>query len=137
MWVLKFLPNWFFYFLMIAGIVGLLVSRFIPSYYKTAAQALSVALFVVGVFMVGAITDNEAWLARVKEMEGKIKEVEVQIVKENVRVETKYVDRVQIVKQKGEEIVRYVDREIVKYDDSCKLPNEFIVILNKAAESPK
>jgi hypothetical protein len=122
---------------MIAGIVGLLVSRFIPSYYKTAAQALSVALFVVGVFMVGAITDNEAWLARVKEMEGKIKEVEVQIVKENVRVETKYVDRVQIVKQKGEEIVRYVDREIVKYDDSCKLPNEFIVILNKAAESPK
>lgn len=137
MWVLKFLPNWFFYFLMIAGIVGLLVSRFIPSYYKTAAQALSVALFVVGVFMVGAITDNEAWLARVREMEGKIKEVEVQVVKENVRVETKYVDRVQIVKQKGEEIVRYVDREIVKYDDSCKLPDEFIVILNKAAEPPK
>jgi hypothetical protein len=122
---------------MIAGIVGLLVSRFIPSYYKTAAQALSVALFVVGVFMVGAITDNEAWLARVREMEGKIKEVEVQVVKENVRVETKYVDRVQIVKQKGEEIVRYVDREIVKYDDSCKLPDEFIVILNKAAEPPK
>ena len=137
MWVLKFLPNWFFYFLLISGIVGLIVSRFIPSYYKTAAQALSVAFFVVGVFMVGAITDNEAWLARVSEMEAKIKEVEVQVVKENVRIETKYVDKVRTVKEKGDEIIRYVDREIVKFDNTCKLPNEFILILNKAAEPPK
>ena len=137
MWVLKFLPNWFFYFLLFAGLIGLLVSKFIPSYYRTAAQALSVALFVVGVFMVGAITDNEAWLARVKDMELQIKEVEVQVVKENVRVETKYVDRVKTVKEKGEEVIRYIDREIIKYDETCKLPSEFILILNKAAEPPK
>lgn len=137
MWVLKFLPNWFFYFLLAAGLVGLIVSKFIPSYYRTAAQALSVAFFVVGVFMIGAITDNEAWIARVKDMELKIKEVEVQVVKENVRVETRYVDRVKTVKEKGEEIVRYIDREIIKYDETCKLPSEFIVILNKAAEPPK
>lgn len=137
MWVLKFLPNWFFYFLLVAGLLGLLVSKFIPSYYRTAAQALSVAFFVVGVFMVGAVTDNEAWIARVKEMELKIKEVEVQVVKENVRVETKYVDRVKTVREKGEEIVRYIDREIIKYDETCKLPSEFILILNKAAEPPK
>ena len=61
-------------------------------------------------------------------MEAKIKEVEVQVVKENVRIETKYVDKVRTVKEKGDEIIRYVDREIVKFDDTCKLPNEFILI---------
>lgn len=137
MWLLKFLPNYIFYGIFVGGVVGLIASRFIPSYYRTAVQAASAAFIVVGVFMAGAIHDNEAWLERVREIEAKIKEVEVESVKENVRIETKVIEKVKVIKEKGDEVVKYVDREIVKYDDTCRIPKEFVEALNKAAEIPK
>lgn len=137
MWILKFLPNWLFYAILISGAIGLLVSKFVPGYYRSAVQAVSVAFFAFGVFMAGAINDNEAWVARVKEMEAKVAEVKVESQKENVKVETKYLTRVQVVKQRGDDIIQYVDREVVKYDSQCVIPKEFIISHNKAAEQPK
>jgi hypothetical protein len=74
MWLLSFLPNWIFYAILFAGIVGLIVARFIPIpvTYKLPAQALSALAVVIGVFMAGAIYDNEAWLAKVRELEAKL-----------------------------------------------------------------
>ena len=137
MWLLKFLPNWIFYAILLIGIVGLLASRFVPAYYKTAVTAAAAFLFVVGVFMAGAIHDNEAWVARVKEMEAKIAEVKVESEKENTKIETKYVNKVQVIKQRGEETIKFIDREVVKYDNICVIPKEFIMAHNKAAEQLK
>jgi hypothetical protein len=39
--------------------------------------------------------------------------------------------------QRGEDSIKYVDREIVKYDSQCVIPKEFIDVVNKAAEQPK
>lgn len=143
MWVLKFLPDWIFYAILLIGFVGLLVGKFIPGPYKTAVQAASAAFFVAGLFMAGAIHDNEAWVARVKEMEEKVAAAEAKSKEENVKIETKVVNKVQVVKTRGEEIVKYIDREIVKYDTKfapggqCELPKEFIRAHNQAAEAPK
>ena len=49
----------------------------------------------------------------------------------------------EIVKIKGEEVIKYVDRELVKYDTKfaaggqCEIPKEFIKAHNDAAEAPK
>jgi len=143
MWVLKFLPDWIFYAILLIGFVGLLIGKFIPGPYKTAVQAASAAFFVIGLFMAGAIHDNEAWVARVKEMENKVAEAEAAAKQENVKIETKVVNKVQVVKTRGEEIVKYIDREIVKYDTKfapggqCEIPKEFIQAHNQAAEAPK
>lgn len=93
--------------------------------------------------MSGAISNEEAWLAKVKELESKVEAAQVESSKENVKIETKVVTKTQVVKERGQEIIKYVDREIVKYDTKflpggeCEIPREFIVIHNRAAEAPK
>lgn len=151
MWILQWLPNWIFYAVLLAGIFGLAASylirylSFIPFLYvyKTPIQLGSIAAIVIGTFMAGAIHDNEQWEARVREMEEKVAAAEVQSKEENIKIVEKVVKKVQIVKTRGEDIVKYVDREIVKYDTKfttggvCEIPKEFVEAHNRAAEAPK
>lgn len=137
MWYLHFLPNWLFYGILLIGIAGLLFSRFIPSYYRTAAQAVSIFAFSFGLFMTGAIKANQAWEEKVKEMEAKVAEAAEQSKEETVKIETKVINKTQVIRERGDEILKYIDREIVKYDTSCIIPKEFIEAHNKAAEKLK
>jgi hypothetical protein len=66
-------------------------------------------------------------------MESKVAEAEVQSVKENIKLVEKVVTKTQVVKQRGEDIIKYVDKEIVKYDNTCVIPKEFIEAHNRAA----
>ena len=148
MWLLQWLPNWIFYAVLLVGVFGLVMSyflRFIPFLYmyKTPIQIGSVAAIAIGTFMTGAIYDNESWLEKVKEMEAKVAAAEEQSKEENVKIVEKVVTKTQVIKTRGEEIVKYVDREVVKYDTKfapggeCEIPKEFIKALNDAAEAPK
>ena len=144
MWILNWLPFWIFYAILGIGLIGLAVTyllRFIPLpaiyIYKTPIQLISVALIVLGTFMSGAISNEEAWIAKVKELEAKIQAAEVESVKENVKIETKVVTKTQIVKERGQDIIKYVDREVVKFDANCVIPKEFVATHNQAAEAPK
>ena len=140
MWILKWLPFWIFYAMFFAGVVGFLATyliRFIPIpaiyIYKTPIQLVSVALIVIGVYMAGAISNEEAWLARVAELEVKVAESEAKAAQENTKIVEKIVYKDKIIKEKGETIIKYIDNEIVKYDSQCKIPEEFIKALNDAA----
>ena len=150
MWILKWLPFWMFYATIVVGLLGLAATyllRFIPLpaiyIYKTPIQLISVALIAIGTFMSGAIHNEEAWLERVKELEAKVEAAQVESVKENIKIETKVVTKTQVVKQRGEDIVKYIDKEIIKYDTKflpggeCEIPKEFIEAHNRAAEAPK
>lgn len=142
MWVLNFLPDWIFHFLVLAGIGGLIVSylmKFIPFVYmyKTPIQIGSIIAIIVGTFMVGAAWNDKAWRDRVAEMEQKVAAAEVKSVEENVKIVTKIVKKTEIVRTKGDEIVKYIDKEIVKYNDRCEIPEDFVKALNDAAEQPK
>jgi hypothetical protein len=142
MWILNWLPNWIFYAIFFIGLLSLLATyflKFIPFLYvyRTTIQAASIVAIIFGTYMSGAISNEEAWLAKVSEMESKVKEVEIQSIKENTKIETKIVEKMQIVKQKGDEVVQYIDREVVKYDNQCIIPKEFVEAHNKAAEAPK
>jgi len=148
MWILQWLPNWIFYGVFFVGLLGLLatyIMKFIPLVYvyRTPIQAVSVLAIAIGTYMSGAISNEEAWQARVKEMEAKVAAAEVQSVKENIKIVEKVVIKTQIVRTRGQDIIQYVDREIVKYDTKfapggvCEIPKEFIKALNDAAEAPK
>lgn len=148
MWILQWLPNWIFYGIFFAGLLGLLatyVMKFIPLVYvyRTPIQAVSVVLIALGTYMSGAISNEEAWQARVKEMEAKVEAAAVESAQENVKIVEKVVNKIQIIKTRGDDIVKYVDREIVKYDTKfapggvCEIPKEFIKAHNDAAEAPK
>ena len=148
MWILSWLPDWIFYGIFFAGLLGLLatyVMEFIPfvSSYRIPLQSVSVLAIVIGTYMSGAISNEEAWQAKVKEMELKVAAAELQSVKENVKIVEKVVKKTEYITRKGQDVIKYVDREVVKYDTKfapvgvCELPNEFIKALNDAAEEPK
>ena len=148
MWILNWLPNWIFYGIFFAGLLGLLatyVMKFIPFVYvyRTPIQSVSVLAIAIGTYMSGAISNEEAWQTRVKEMEAKVAAAEVQSVKENVKIVEKVVKKTEYITRRGQDIIQYVDREIVKYDTKfapggvCEIPKEFIKAHNDAAEAPK
>lgn len=142
MWVLNFLPDWIFLFLVLVGVAGLIVSylmKFIPFVYmyKTPIQIGSIIAIIVGTFMVGAAWNDKSWRARVAEMEQKVAAAEVQSVEENVKIVTKIVKKTEVVRTKGDDIIKYIDKEIVKYNDRCEIPEDFVKALNDASEQPK
>jgi uncharacterized membrane protein len=148
MWILEWLPNWLFYAIFFAGLLGLLASyvmKFIPLVYiyKTPIQLGSIIAIVFGTYMAGAISNQEAWEARVKEMELKVAAAEVQSAKKNIKIVEKIVNKTQIIRTRGDDVIKYVDREIVKYNTKfapggeCEIPKEFIKAHNDAAEAPK
>jgi len=151
MWILQWLPNWIFYAVLLAGVFGVAASYFIRFLsfipflyiYKTPIQLGSIASIAIGTFMSGAIYDNDVWETRVKEMEAKVAVAETQSKEENIKIVERVVNKVQIVRTRGEDIVKYVDREVVKYDTKfapggiCEIPKEFIKAHNDAVEAPK
>jgi hypothetical protein len=148
MWILQWLPNWIFYGIFFAGLLGLLatyVMKFIPFVYvyRTPIQAVSVLAIAIGTYMSGAISNEESWQAKVKEMEAKVAAAEIESQKENVKVVERVVKKTEYITRRGQEIIQYVDKEVVKYDErfrpggQCELPKEFIKAINNAAEAPK
>lgn len=140
MWLLKFLPDWFFYGIVIVSAGGLLLSKFLPIMYRTVAQLTLGVFLLYGIYMVGGIANEQVWQARVKEMEEKVAVVEAKSNEENVKIVTKIKYKKKVIHERGKEIIKYIDREIVKYDTKfapggvCEIPKEFIETLNKAAE---
>ena len=140
MWLLSFLPDWIFYCIVIVSAGGLLLSKFIPQIYRPVAQ-LSLGVFLLyGVYMVGCVVNEQLWQTRISEMEAKVAAAEAQSSEENIKIVTEIKYKKKIVYEKGDEIIKYIDREIVKYDvmfapgGMCEIPKEFIDTLNKAAE---
>lgn len=146
MWLLNLLPDWIFYAILAIGTIGLLLLKFtpfIPVLYRTAITPVLFLFVVFGIFMSGSIYASKDWIARVKEMEAKVAIVEQQSKEENVKIVTKIVKKTELVRERGQDIIKYVDREVTKYDTKflpggeCDIPKEFIKSMNDAAEKPK
>jgi hypothetical protein len=138
MWILQFLPNWLFYLTLLAGIATFVVTKFVKILPNAQLiQAASVAIVVFSIYMIGAISNNDAWLAKIKDLEVKVAQAEAKSATLNTDIVEKTVVKTQIVKQRGEDIVKYIDREVVKHDANCVIPKEFVATHNQAAEAPK
>ncbi len=144
MWILKWVPDFIFYAIFLLGIAGVLSSyflKFIPFVYmyRTPIQLVSIGAIIFGTYMAGAIANEEAWLEKVRELEAKVAIAEEQAKTKNVEIQEKIVTKTQLVKEKGDDIIKYVDREvvkkeeIVKYVENCPVPKDIIELHNAAA----
>jgi flagellar biosynthesis component FlhA len=148
MWIVEWLPSWVFTLISFAGAAGILASIFlgaipIISKYSLPIKVVSICVLAFGLYMMGGVANQERWEAKVKELEVKLAKAEAESQKENVKIVEKIVTKTEIVKERGRDIIRYVDREIVKYDTKfapggvCEIPTEFIKAHNDAAEKTK
>jgi hypothetical protein len=152
MWILHFLPDaliiWFCNILLLVGVVLTVAGFFahrIPLVwqYQLPFKILGIALLALGVYFRGGYAVEAEWRERVAQVEAQLKQAEQQSQKENVRIETKIVTKTQLIRERGADIVQYIDREIVKYDTKfapggqCEIPQEFVRAHNDAAERVK
>jgi len=138
MWILQYLPNWIFYALFFIGIAAFIVTKFVKVLPQAKlVQTGSIVAVLFSIYMIGAISNNDAWLARVKDLEVKVAEAEAKAATLNTDIVEKTIVKTQVVKERGQDIIKYVDREVVKFDANCVLPKEFVTTHNRAAEAPK
>jgi hypothetical protein len=147
-WILSFIPDWFWTLVLIFGILGTLASwvlKFIPfiSTYRLPIQVASIIALVVGVYFQGVIANEAKWQDKVAELQQKVAEAEVKSKETNIVVQEKIVIKTKVIKEKGKDIVNYIDREVVKkeeiikYIEQCPVPKEIIDLHNQAAELNK
>jgi len=148
MWILSFLPDWIFHASVIAGLVAVIVGTFLKSIpiinnYSLPIKVIGYIALTLGIFLEGGLNNEKVWQARVKEVEAKLAIAEQQSKEENVKIVNKVVTKTQIIRTRGNDIVKYIDREIIKYDTKfapggqCEIPKEFIKSHNDAAQEPK
>ena len=144
-WFLSFVPESIFiliYYIMLSvGMVLYIASklvRWIPmmGQYKLPAELVGVVLLIVGAYFYGGHGVQSAWLARVAELEAKVKVAEEKSQQVNTVIETKIVTKIKVVKENV-----YVNREIIKevagkqLDAQCTLPKSTVSLHDSASRN--
>jgi hypothetical protein len=137
MWLLSFVPDWIFYGLALASFVALILATFLKvipfiGKYAIPIQLLSFVVLLVSVFLCGGLSNEASWQLKVAKTNAEIAELKVKSEKVSTKVVTKYIDRIQVVKEKGNEIVKYINKES---DTKCELPNSFVMLHDAAAKN--
>ena len=144
MWILQLLPDavilWFCNILLLVGVLltvaGFFIHRLPFLYqYQLPFKVLGIALLSAGVYFRGGYSVEMAWRERVTELEAKVAEARAESERVNTVVETRVVTKTRVIKEKADTIVQYVDRdrEIIKFDATCPVPQEAIDVHNEAA----
>jgi len=137
MWLLNFLPNYIFHILSIVGLIGLIAALLpLPILYKSLLQIISIAILTFAIYMEGAISNQAEWKAKVAALQVEVAKKETISANITTEVITKYVDRVKIVKEKGNVIIKEIPTYITKTDDAkCVVPNGFVVLHDSASRN--
>ena len=138
MWILKFLPDWIFYAILLAGVAGLVASfvlKFIPfvSQYRMPIQVASGVLTAFGLYMSGAISNEAAWLARVADLEKKVAAAEIKSAETNTQLVSKLAQKDKEIATRQTELRTRIKQVAVVMDQECKISADVVNILNDAA----
>lgn len=133
MWILNWLPDWLFYLMFFTGVLALVIGKVLV-HVRLYAYPAGVVLIILGTWYSGGIAKDREWKARVAEVEAKLAVAEVKSAVVNEKIITKVITKNQIIKLRGDDIVKYIDKEVIKYDNTCKIPLEVITVHNMAAK---
>ena len=146
MWILHYLPDtlivWFCNILLLTGIVATAagwVAHRVPVLwsYQLGLKLGGIALLVLGVYFRGGLAVEETWRERVAAVEARLAAAEKASTEANTKIDIQVQKKIAAVRERTQYIRQYVDREVVKYDATCAIPEPFIRAHNNAAEVPK
>lgn len=141
MWVLDFLPFWVFHLILLVGVVGSFISFFVGSIplvnkYIIPVKIVSLFLLVCGLYMEGGVSNQERWEAKVADAKLEMAKKDTASAEATTQVVTKYVTKVQVVKEKGDAIIKEVPIYVTKDADSkCVIPNGFVLLHDSASRN--
>lgn len=145
MWLLSFIPDSVIYsfvmMLMIIGAAGFIIGTFGNLFqfsrgYSSIIKLVSTVLLLAGIYCYGGYGVEVEWRKKVAEMQAEMdrKDAESAVVTE--KIVTKYVEKVKVVKEKGDVIVKKVPEFItVKSDAECVIPKSFVLLHDSASKN--
>lgn len=145
MWILHLLPDsiilWSCNILLLTGVIATaagLVAHRIPGLwqFQLGFKLAGIVFLVLGVYFRGGLAVEQQWRERVSEVEARLAIAEAASADANRTIEVKTQQRVTQIRQRMTYVKQYVDREVVKYNDQCLIPEPFVRAHNSAAEAP-
>lgn len=103
--------------------------------YQLVIQLISIAALGFGLYLEGGLANEEEWKAKVKDLEVKLAAAKKESGKVNTVIVKEYIIQKQIIKEKGDTITEYIDREVKVYDKTCPIPKVVIKAHNAAAKN--
>ena len=139
MWIVNFLPDWIFHVLLLAGLLGLVASFVMDSipFISTNAKAIQLASAValaIALYFEGAISANNAWKARVQELELKVARAETQSAEANGQLSKALAAKDKEIALAQAELKNRIRAGAAAMDAVCKIPADVVSILNDAAK---
>jgi len=140
-WMFNLIPDFVLsaisYLLALGGVVALVGSKFSPKFlaYRKIAELGGVVAIAVGSYGIGWFACNDAWNERARALQEQVAAAEAQSKQANTQIETKGTEKVRVIKEKAVVVKQYIDREVVKYDNTCVIPKEVVKAHNAAAKN--
>jgi uncharacterized membrane protein len=135
--ILEIFPSWFWWLLLIAGFFGYFLSHLIPlKTYQLPIKIISGMVVAIIIFIMGLLYADGKWKQAASDLQAQVRAAEAKSQVVNTVIKERLVNKTQVIKQRGENTVEYITREVVKYDNSCVIPPEFVQAHNTAAEKP-
>jgi outer membrane murein-binding lipoprotein Lpp len=151
MWLLAWVPDsfllWVIHTVLLAGIVGTVLSffllhrivRWFPALapYHLLIQIVSVTLLVGGVYFKGGYDTEASWRAKVAELELRVSKMNEQSTELNKKLEDER-NKKQKVRVEYYNTVKTEIKEVEKQINAdCKLDPKVNDLINKAAKNPE
>jgi hypothetical protein len=143
-WILNLLPDWVFHTLLIGSILLVIASyilKRIPfiSQYNIPLRIAGIILIIFTVWVEGGRDVQRAWESKVKDLQERVAVAEAKSQEANVIIKEKIVKKLELVRTRGDDIIKYVDREVatdkevIKFVENCPIPEKVIKAHNAAA----
>ena len=127
--------------IILAGILGISagwIGRWFPivNTYAPALRIIGVVLLVLGSYLLGGQSADQVWRDRVSELEERVRIAERSAAEANSKIETVYVDRVQIIQDHKATIQEDIRKNSSRIDLTCTVDPSVVNMLNAAARPP-
>ena len=142
LWLFNYIPTFFIYIAFSIGVVLYLfsematmrIAQIVTSSYLTPALMRLIGIMLMGlsIFFLGISFSDAQFKKELDKKNQEIAKINESAKDITVQTEIKYVYRDKIIKEKGDEIIKYVSN---KNDADCNLHNSTIELLNSAAKN--
>jgi len=144
MWFLSFVPDSWLN-LAVLSILGAGVLIYVLSYFvafiptlipaKEPIRIIGTLLVVAGVYFYGSYDTEMSWRGKMAEQTTAIEKAFEQSKSANAKIENDAKERVKVIYKNATIIKQYIDREVIKYDETCKIPDVVVKAHNAAAKN--
>jgi hypothetical protein len=129
MWALAFIPHWAYYLSLIFGVGASLTN-------SPIIRIIGTLLIAGSCWYIGKFSNDQAWQARVAEMEAKVAASEAKATDANREIVTQVITKTKLVKQKTEANVQYITKYVAQdLDNQCTLTNAAVMLNNSASQN--